>query len=563
MHRMKTFYTFSFLLCTLVSFCQKKWTGIGGDGKWSTAANWNGGTIPATTDDVILDNTSVTGSYIVTLPNTAVMIRSVSLTPATGNTITLLLPASNTLHPALTLTGPGNVITLNNGGVFKNSSGASSSSPDVIGINTTDSIRISNGGKYIHNNARAHAYLIDQLSTASGTEKGVFKFDVPGTGGYTLSLTGNKYSTLELSADSAGGTKTYTGSGASDLTIRGDLLINSGVSFNSTMTANINIAGNLVINGNFDNSPGTAVATGRSILFNGTSAQSISGTGNFTFGSNFRNIEVSAGSTINLQRGINLTNAGNLFLVNSNSTLQTGSNVINGIGTFRLNSNGNLGIGSANGIAATTAAGNIQTGTRDFNTGASYEYNGSAAQVTGDGLPATINGLKINNINDVSLTNSTLVSSLLTLVSGNLITTAGQVLTLDNTAIVSSSSDIYGKTDEGNGGSYIDGPVKINMNTAAIKAAPLFLPVRIQKINSGAVTYTVQYFHARYPDLIAEPPLDHVSAIEYWSVLSNVSGTISDAKLTLSWRPVSSVGNFAPYYNPSKGIGRSYDCALL
>jgi hypothetical protein len=79
-------------------------------------------------------------------------------------------------------------------------------------------------------------------------------------------------------------------------------------------------------------------ATGRSILFNGTSNQTVSGAGNFTFGTNFRNIEVNTGSTVTLQRGINLSNAASTFIVNTTGTLQMAANIINGTGIFQLNS---------------------------------------------------------------------------------------------------------------------------------------------------------------------------------------------------------------------------------
>ena len=45
-----------------------------------------------------------------------------------------------------------------------------------------------------------------------------------------------------------------------------------------------------------------------------------------------------------------------------------------------------------------TLGGNIRvTGTRSFNAGANYIYNGSIVQNTGDGLPATVNSLVFNN----------------------------------------------------------------------------------------------------------------------------------------------------------------------
>ncbi len=76
-------------------------------------------------------------------------------------------------------------------------------------------------------------------------------------------------------------------------------------------------------------------------------------------------------------------------------------NLIAGAGTsnFTLNSAATLKMGSPQGITSSGATGNIQlTGTRTFNSAANYEYKGTAAQVTGNGLPATLNALlTINN----------------------------------------------------------------------------------------------------------------------------------------------------------------------
>src|SRR6185295_16441621 len=134
---------------------------------------------------------------------------------------------------------------------------------------------------------------------------------------------------------------------ASDLTVRGDFIVNTNATLNSTMTANIKIAGNLTLTGNFDNSPSTVGATNRSIIFNGTSSQNVSGAGIFGFGINFRNIEVTLASAVTLQRGINLSNTGNSFIVDPGGVLQLGTNVISGAGSFQLLSGGWIGIGSS------------------------------------------------------------------------------------------------------------------------------------------------------------------------------------------------------------------------
>src|SRR5712692_5170345 len=84
----------------------KIWTGLGGDGLWATAANWNNNSVPAASDDVLLDNSVLLASYSVTLPNTAVTIKTLTLFPALNDSIQLVLPSGNTSAPALTVSGP-------------------------------------------------------------------------------------------------------------------------------------------------------------------------------------------------------------------------------------------------------------------------------------------------------------------------------------------------------------------------------------------------------------------------------------------------------------------------
>ncbi|MBL0129908.1 MAG: hypothetical protein IPP43_01300 [Chitinophagaceae bacterium] len=62
---------------------QISWDGGGADGLWNTPTNWVGDILPGASDDVILDNSVVTGTYIVTLPGGAVTvsIKSVTISP--------------------------------------------------------------------------------------------------------------------------------------------------------------------------------------------------------------------------------------------------------------------------------------------------------------------------------------------------------------------------------------------------------------------------------------------------------------------------------------------------
>jgi len=100
-------------LCSLLTFPAfllaetKTWTGFGGDAIWSNPLNWSGGSIPTAADNVLLDNADLPVSYQITLPDVAVVLRSIVINPSPGRNIELILPVSNSIINGLTVTGPG------------------------------------------------------------------------------------------------------------------------------------------------------------------------------------------------------------------------------------------------------------------------------------------------------------------------------------------------------------------------------------------------------------------------------------------------------------------------
>jgi hypothetical protein len=226
----------------------KTWTGYGGDTNWSNALNWSGSVIPASGDDVLLDNREMPLSYNVLLPVTQITLRTIRIEPSPGRNIELILPAANIQLNALTLTGPGYGIELNAGAIFRNASGLSSGESLFI----ADSIMIHDGGRYIHQTRAAHANnIVRLLSAAPGTEQGVFDFDVP-RASYTISVSNRIYGSLELHAASFGSTVNYTCSGANPLTIRGNMRIGPGVNMTADLTGpngNIQVSGDFIQEG--------------------------------------------------------------------------------------------------------------------------------------------------------------------------------------------------------------------------------------------------------------------------------------------------------------------------
>ncbi|MFC4263959.1 beta strand repeat-containing protein, partial [Ferruginibacter yonginensis] len=92
--------------------------------------------------------------------------------------------------------------------------------------------------------------------------------------------------------------------------------------------------------------------------------------------------------------------------VRSTAGLYCNANVISGAGAFTMEANTTLGIGHAQGISNSgSATGNIQmTGGRTYVASGNYLYNGTVAQITGNGLIASgINDLTINNPTTVTI----------------------------------------------------------------------------------------------------------------------------------------------------------------
>ena len=104
---------------------------------------------------------------------------------------------------------------------------------------------------------------------------------------------------------------------------------------------------------------------------------------------------------------------------------------ISGPGSFTLAAGGYLEICDALGITASGTTGTIRTaGARNFSDDASYDYTAAEAQVTGNGLPATVRELYSYNALDVTLTQPVAIRQLLDLEAAGNLQLDGQALTL-------------------------------------------------------------------------------------------------------------------------------------
>jgi hypothetical protein len=232
------------------------------------------------------------------------------------------------------------------------------------------------------------------------------------------------------------------------------------------------------------------------------------------------------------------TKPSSIFALDGNSYIAGGRATYYGQG-------GTLKIGSAEGITSSGNTGNVRvSAARNYdNTGVNnFEYNGSTPQVTGTGLPTTIGGiLTINNTAGISslgvtLTNATTVDGVLDLTWGKLRTSAAQLMS------ISASGTIASYTEN----SFIGGPLKvtghnsfwfpIGINAATAPTGSIYAPINMVHMGGTSTptdSYTAQYFRANPYSTIdpdVDVAMDHISFVEYWQHFRNDAGTNTPQK---------------------------------
>lgn len=526
---------------------QRRWDGEAGDSLWQNARNWFPDGLPQRDDTVLLDHSLTPSDYRVQLPggSTAVVIRNLRIQPGPARRITLVLPSSNTAVPGLLVTDTGDGIRLDRGGLLRNASGAASGDP----LQLNGRMRIADGATYVHNTVRGNAKVIDRLSQEPGTENGIFEFDVPGTSGYTVSLTGNTFGSLAFSAAAAGGGKSYSGSGTSNCVVRGSLRIGTGAGLTTTLTADILLSGDLQVDGSLNLAPATSGTTGRSLLLCGRTPQRLTGNGQLLTGAGFRNFECRPGSQVQLHRDLQLPLASQAFLVHDSATLAFGTHAIGGEATFRCLPGSTLDMGSPEGLQASATLGNVRTRIRDFSPQASYRFTGTGAQSTGNGLPMSLRTLTVDKPQGtLTLGRSLRVTSTLVLSKGRLLSRPDSILTLDS-AIIASPTVTYGTKEAGWDSSFVDGPLLVRILQRGNQPLPIgndvvHAPVRIEADPPYPLTLRAEYRHLPPPQTVDAAIGGQLRVISpgYWEIRPDSQGRTLSGFLTLSWRNASAQG---------------------
>lgn len=307
-------------------------------------------------------------------------------------------------------------------------------------------------------------------------------------------------------------------------TIHGNLEVNSGATFrinqqNVALNSTVLLGGNLLVQGTLDGSNTNTTVT-NTIVFNKTGIQSIDIDGTLN---NHVYFQVSSGSELVLPQNLDLTNARNTLEVLNGGILNFNGFNVTGAGNLINNAGGTLKITSPQGITSSGATGNVQTTTRTYNAAGTYMFVGAAGQSTGNGVPASVANVVVNNANGVQLSQPTTITGNLSLQNGLVGNTATNILTLAADATVTG----------GNSSSYINGPVTLGTNNTTPKTVPVgkngvYAPVVLTPAVSSAATFVAEYF--------------------------NGAGATQDATTYASGSDIQSIDNFQ-YWNVSRSSG--------
>lgn len=442
-----------------------------GTASWATAANWTPSRLViGAYDNMIFNNgatTTVTGIPVETIggllvsANTTVNLQpagagaltisngvsgadlsvtsdsALNATGASALALTVATGATGSISGSMNFTTSANTliaadatgITFNSGASFTQGTG---NTGNVFGSGTNNSVVFASGSTFNHN-AGANPFQKTQPASVVVFQAGS-NYIHGIAGGSGLGFSGRTYSNLTLQG---GGTATLTGGSAvyvDNLTISNNTILNIGMSgvaaAISSINGNISVASGSTFNVN---------GSGASIQFNGNS-QTISGTGAYTIATG-QTINIPSGRLTALQSNMTITGTGSLA-ISGTIDLAPGV-VVSGTGVFNLAAAATLRTGHTAGLASSGTTGSVQTTTRTLPTTANYVYNGVANQITGTGLPATINTLTINNTgtapnNIVTLTAITAITA----TSGSLTLTAGRLNLNDKQLTIPSGGSI-------------------------------------------------------------------------------------------------------------------------
>ncbi len=396
-------------------------------GTWSVGGSWVGGVAPGAGDDVIIVGTAT------------VTVSGASITRNSGTTLTIQSGGTLINSNGITMNGTMSVASgatyrhSLNGGTIPAATWAAGSNCLVTGTQGTapgglaqsfsnftwnctgqsSAIGLAGNLATINGNLTITSSNSQQVRFASTQSPNVtVGGNLSITGGLLVLNSGNGSATLTVTGSTTISSGSLIGSSANNtgtpvINFNGDLTISGGTldyqnAGNTTCLAIVNLAGNFTMSAGTITKTSTA-ATARPFNFNKVGTQTFTKTGGT----------------------ISCTTGPIDFNVNSGSTLDFGTSILNGTGpTFTASSGSGLITKNTAGFSTSAATGTVQvTGTKTYSTGADYSYNGTAAQVMGNGFTGARN-LTINNTSGATPAVTFIVNAT---ISGDFTVTAGDI----------------------------------------------------------------------------------------------------------------------------------------
>jgi hypothetical protein len=315
----------------------------------------------------------------------------------------------------------------------------------------------------------------------------------------------------------------------------------SGGTHNLDVTGSVSLAGSITLTGSgatgnlnlYGNISGAGtigdIATGTVKFLKSSGTQTVS-LASATLPSSLAWVVGNGSTTNTVQLSANLDISTNsAFSVESGATLDLQNFVLSGgssTSTFNAKTGSTVITQNTAGLTSTGSTGGVQIRSggsgRTYSTSANYTYNGSSAQVTGDGITGAAN-LTINNSAGVSLSGAVSVSGSLTFTSGLLNTTSSNLLTISNTSTSAMSGAGAGK--------YVSGPLRWNLsNTNGTYVFPIgkggnYYPFSLTTTAASSPVITVESFNSDAGGTNGAT-ITTPSTSEYWSATLN-SGTFT------------------------------------
>lgn len=543
---------FAVVICTLCAnyafSATVTWTG-NNNTDWNTGANWSGGSVPSSSDDVVINNGSASNQPVLDASRT---IQSISISAGTldlsGNTLTV---------STASFTGG----TLKNGYLYSDDFNAMENANFegfLVMYKTGGSDNDLNGGNSITgpfgfvNNSNSRLRL---AATNADQYQGIAHFEENGSGSTEPAYNGNNTFAGDIS--SIGSTNTVTfGSGTGQVIITGTTSIYGSPRFDKLT---VNTTGQISIQ---EDQPVTElrmvagtldldnhVITATTAYFTG---------GNITDGSvNFANVSTMQNATFtgpltltktggsdNIVAGGNIFND-NVTIINSSSALLRMANTTgddyNGNMNFRENGSGQLEpafsgnntfageISTANSTSVVSFGGTSGTGIViiDGNTLQSLVGSTSQTPVIRKLTLNTTGSLYLNLVNLVVETSVSFTSGIITSFPGN------ELIFADNAIHTGAKNS-----------SHVEGPVIKRGNDAFIFPVGdglIYAPIEIGAPGNTSDEFYAEYVPGAYVNTTTlGSGLDHVSTQEHW-ILNRTNGT-SNVTVTLHYNGIRSGG---------------------